>query len=396
VLTKMAERATESKESFTAMMDKYSDIAAFLAECDRIGVVDETAQFPSVRGPELARRLGHVHVSCVPRETETRATTLFHEVRQTLERLCDEPGNNEARGRLVLLAPEFWTDKELELIERGVPPPPPRVRPQGMGKKLVRMGTMRTTDLPGGIMLEITSTHVCMKLAGMESDVRRKKKPEMLFDLSFEKIGLILEQISRLTTLQSLLEQTTVKLASVPTDEHRSLIERARGADTSSLMLDVLVANDGFLLLVFMAVFVTAAPLGLEWDDAGHTVSNSDSKTQFVGFASLALHCTSSQVCNVIDAALELAPTLICGNEVKSDIFETHSNMPGLQLALSTVAFYLAMQQVSTDFAEIAGNTPHSLRLLPLALLSRLPIFPPEHNSPPSRLSFATSTRGKR
>jgi len=344
VLRKMLERALESKQRLEEMMDKYSDIAAFLAECDRLGVVAETAQFPSVRGPELARRLGHVHVSCVPRETETRATTLFEEVRKTLERLCDEPGDNAARGYLVLLAPDIWTDKELDIVEQGIPPP--RVRAQGMGKRLVRKGTMKPTELPGGIMLEVTETEVRLKIQG-KGNSKQKAKSTMYFALSAEKTRLIFEQVARVSSADG----------------------RA-----ASLMIDVLVTNDAFVLLVFLAVFVTAAPLGLVWDDAAHATDDSDPKNQFVTFASLALHCTTGQVYSVIDNVHELAPKLICGDMIKSDIFESASNMAGMQLALSTVAFYLAIQQVSTYFRDIAGNTPYSQRLMPLALLSKLPI----------------------
>ncbi len=361
VLHKMILRVLSEKRQPADVTAKFGDLSLFLAECDRLGVVAETAQFETARGPDLARRLGHVKVTCVPREDNARATTLFSKVRETLERLSHEPGDNAARGHLVLLAPDIWTDNELDIIACGAPAPP-RVCAQ-------EIGTMSPTELPGDIRLKVTETFVQLQLPVPDpeaKDAKRKSKPPISISLSNEKTRLILEQLSRLTAMQDALELAATRLEAVSPDE-QPLADRARAADSTAPMLDMLVANDAFLLLIFLAVFVTAAPLV-------HKTDGSDAKNQFISFASLALHCTPPQLNNIIHAVKKLAPQLICGDAVKSDFFDAPDSLPALQLAFSTVAFYLALQQVSTCFREIAVNTPHLQRLLPLALLAKLPI----------------------
>jgi hypothetical protein len=373
LVRKAMNRVLGEGKSMEELMQGYGDMTPFLAECDKLGVIAESAVFPSSRGPDLARRLGHVAVGCVPRSEEGRTRDLFAEISKALQDLTREPGNAGLRGYLVLLAPEIWNDADLDVIARGVP----RVRPQGIGKQMVRRGTMRLVELPGGIQLDVTDTFVRVRIRVIDEGAKRnkrKKQTDLPFVLTNERTDLIFEQIARLTRGQSLLEQAAARLELAAPDE-KTLADQLRAADSPSLMLDVLVANDAFLLIVFLAVFATAAPLDLEWEDEAHAVAaNGGAFNRFVSFASLALHCTATPIFTIANAVMELAPKLICSNVIKSDIFESNDNLKGLQLALCTVGFYLAMHNVSTYFHEIAGNMMHSSRLMPLTLMALMPI----------------------
>jgi hypothetical protein len=344
-------------ESVSAQQDRFACYGEFFKVCDKLNILSETTKAPT----EVAERFGIDCDELVQRGVADRTATLFDDIIRTLCVVEDGRADVNVRNRLVMLAPEIWSDEAYDAIEALSPkaapqtpaaaaapaPPLPKaaaapVRRAGIGKQPVQHGILRCKMLPGKLSLEVSDSAITVGVPGV-----RASRKGLTGDVTVPH------------------DKSSDIFAAV--DLVRSLGEAVARENCDLLLLNALVAHDAIALMAVMAVFPTAVLHGLEFDDPAHTVAGHSDLAKFASFGSIALHHTAPSVYYLTEAVLRLAPRLICDEQIKSDIFDAKS-LAGIQLAFNTVAFYLALYATSKAYPDLVGNTPPLTCLSPLIL----------------------------
>lgn len=346
-------------ESVSAQQDRFACYGEFFKVCDKLNILPETTKAPA----EVAARFDIDSDELVQRGVADRTATLFGDIIRTLCVVEDGRADFNVRNRLVMLAPEIWSDETYDAIEAlspkapaAAPAPLPKaaaapVRRAGIGKQPVQHGILRCKMLPGRLSLEVSSSAVTVGVP----DVRASRKGQkadvtVLHDKSFNIFAAV--------------------------DLVRGLGEAVSRENCDLVLLNALIAQDAIALMAVLGVFAIAAPLDLDFDDPAHDVVGQSDMARFASFGGIALHHTPPSVYFLTEAVLRLAPRLICDDQIKSDIFDGKT-FAGIQLAFNTVAFYLALHATSKAFPDLVGNTPPLTCLSPLILQTLTPVSVP-------------------
>jgi hypothetical protein len=350
-------------ESVSAQQDRFACYGEFFKVCDKLNILSETTKAPT----EVAARFDIDSDELVQRGVADRTATLLGDIIRTLCVVEDGRADFNVRNRLVMLAPEIWSDETYDAIEAlsplapkapvASPAPLPKaaaaapVRRAGIGKQPVQHGILRCKMLPGRLSLEVSSSAVTVGVP----DVRASRKGQkadvtVLHDKSFNIFAAV--------------------------DLVRGLGEAVSRENCDLVLLNALIAQDAIALMAVMGVFAIAAPLDLDFDDPAHAVVGQSDLARFASFGGIALHHTPPSVYFLTEAVLRLAPRLICDDQIKSDIFDGKT-FAGIQLAFNTVAFYLALHATSKAFPDLVGNTPPLTCLSPLILQTLTPVSVP-------------------